>query len=98
MGSDLDANEDYSEDCGGVHYVHHKDRGCYIIVGCSRFWPDGPQPCIICEGGKRNVPLELICELLDEHYLAREVSDPGVLAPLVEKYIERWENLDYFIR
>nr|QBK85744.1 MAG: hypothetical protein LCMAC101_03390 [Marseillevirus LCMAC101] len=88
----------YSDDCGGVHYVRHEnhcENGCYVIVECSRFWSDGPQPCIICEGAKRNVPLKLICELLDEHYLNTEVSDPAVLALLVPKYIERWENLHF---
>ena len=81
----------YGNESGGVHYVKHNSHcrnGCYIIVGCSRFWLDGPQQCIICEGAKRDISLDLICEILDKHYLGKEVSDPKVLSPLVPEYIK----------
>ncbi len=89
----------YGDNSEGVHYIRHEShcpKGCFIIVGCSLFWKSGSQPCIICEGANRNIPVTKICSLLDKYYLNEEVSDPKVLPPLVPKYITRWEKEGYF--
>lgn len=86
---------EYSDNSDGVHYVRHQSHcegGCHVIVGCSELWENNKFGCLICEGAKRNVKVEDICKILDEHYLNEEVSDPRILPPLVPKYIELWDK------
>lgn len=93
--------DNYSDNSEGVHYVYHKShlcdgkKGCYIIVGCSDLWENNENGCLVCEGAKRNVSPDEICEILDKYYLDKEVKDPRALLPLVPQYIEIWDNRTY---